>query len=128
MAWTSPRTFVTSELVTAAMLNTHVRDNLSFLLTNVPDLSVASIDHTASPYTAGASLVILGNTTGGNITVNLPAAAANTGQYYFVKNTGDGTLTLDGNSAETVEGETTQVLLQNDCALIVCDGANWWLI
>lgn len=27
MAWTDPRTWVTSELVTAAILNTHIRDN-----------------------------------------------------------------------------------------------------
>jgi hypothetical protein len=28
MAWTAPRTWVTSEVVTAALLNTHLRDNL----------------------------------------------------------------------------------------------------
>ena len=28
MAWTTPRTWVTSEVVTASLLNTHVRDNL----------------------------------------------------------------------------------------------------
>lgn len=28
MAWTAPRTWVTSEVVTAAQLNTHLRDNL----------------------------------------------------------------------------------------------------
>jgi len=28
MAWTAPRTWVTGEVVTAAMMNTHVRDNL----------------------------------------------------------------------------------------------------
>lgn len=28
MAWTAPRTWVTSELVTSTMMNTHVRDNL----------------------------------------------------------------------------------------------------
>src|SRR3990167_4205296 len=28
MAWTAPRTWVTAELVTAALLNAHVRDNL----------------------------------------------------------------------------------------------------
>lgn len=28
MAWTDPRTWVTGELVTAALLNTHLRDNL----------------------------------------------------------------------------------------------------
>ena len=31
MAWTTPRTWVTSELVTAAFMNTHVRDNLNFV-------------------------------------------------------------------------------------------------
>ena len=29
MAWTTPRTWVTGEIVTAALLNTHVRDNLN---------------------------------------------------------------------------------------------------
>lgn len=37
MAWTSPRTWVTGETVTASLLNTHVRDNLSFLRTAVAD-------------------------------------------------------------------------------------------
>lgn len=32
MAWTSPRTFTTGELITAAMLNVHIRDNLNYLL------------------------------------------------------------------------------------------------
>lgn len=31
MAWTAPRTWVTNELVTAAIMNTHVRDNLNQL-------------------------------------------------------------------------------------------------
>jgi hypothetical protein len=31
MAWTNPRTWVTDEVVTAAVMNTHVRDNLSAL-------------------------------------------------------------------------------------------------
>ena len=29
MAWTTPRTWTTSEIVTASMMNTHVRDNLN---------------------------------------------------------------------------------------------------
>lgn len=29
MGWTSPRTWVTSEVVTAALMNTHIRDNLN---------------------------------------------------------------------------------------------------
>jgi len=31
MAWTTPRTWVAGELVTASMLNTHLRDNLNYL-------------------------------------------------------------------------------------------------
>ncbi|MFA4973636.1 MAG: hypothetical protein WC683_13580 [bacterium] len=31
MAWTAPRTWATGEIVTAAMLNTHVRDNELYL-------------------------------------------------------------------------------------------------
>jgi hypothetical protein len=31
MAWTTPRTWNVSELVTAALMNTHVRDNLNYL-------------------------------------------------------------------------------------------------
>lgn len=31
MAWTTPRTWVAGELVTASMMNVHVRDNLNYL-------------------------------------------------------------------------------------------------
>jgi hypothetical protein len=31
MAWTTPKTWTTSELVTASLLNTHLRDNLNYL-------------------------------------------------------------------------------------------------
>jgi hypothetical protein len=31
MAWTAPRTWVAGEVITAAMLNTHIRDNLTVL-------------------------------------------------------------------------------------------------
>lgn len=33
MAWTTPRTWVAGELVTAALMNTHVKDNLDYLYT-----------------------------------------------------------------------------------------------
>lgn len=32
MAWTTPRTWATGELVTATIMNTHIRDNLNYLL------------------------------------------------------------------------------------------------
>ncbi len=39
MAWTSPRTWTTGELVTAAIMNTHVRDNLNALFSPPSDSS-----------------------------------------------------------------------------------------
>lgn len=35
MAWTTPRTWTTGEVVTAAQMNTHVRDNLAYLKDDV---------------------------------------------------------------------------------------------
>lgn len=35
MAWTAPRTWTTGELVTAAIMNTHIRDNQLYLKTEV---------------------------------------------------------------------------------------------
>lgn len=37
MAWTTPRTWVTNELVTASIMNTHVRDNLNALFSPLSD-------------------------------------------------------------------------------------------
>jgi hypothetical protein len=36
MAWTTPRTWVTGELVPASTMNTHVRDNVQYLYDNSP--------------------------------------------------------------------------------------------
>lgn len=49
MAWTAPRTWVAGEVVTAALLNTHVRDNLSYL----KDLAVATPTLGSNVVTAG---------------------------------------------------------------------------
>jgi|TARA_Y100000310_G_scaffold317685_1_gene370846 hypothetical protein len=49
MAWTAPRTWVAGEVVTAALMNTHVRDNLRYLkgLDGVPTIeSGLIIDNT----------------------------------------------------------------------------------
>jgi len=37
MAWTTPRTWVSGELVTAALFNTHLKDNLNILKTAIND-------------------------------------------------------------------------------------------
>ncbi len=50
MAWTSPRTWVAGELITAAIMNAHVRDNLLILKDPVSDdyLANEGSDYTTS--------------------------------------------------------------------------------
>lgn len=50
MAWTSPRTWTTTELVTAALLNSHLRDNLNFLASTTSDTEPNSRTFTNTGY------------------------------------------------------------------------------
>lgn len=58
--WTAPRTWTAGELITASIMNTHVRDNLDWLKT-----PVAAIDTSSSVSTTSASLT---DVTGSSIT------------------------------------------------------------
>lgn len=77
--------------------------------------SVAAITSAASPYTALATKKIIPvDTSGGAVTVNLPAAATYPGELWRIgKTTGDvNAVTVDANGAETINGELTQVIDQ----------------
>ena len=56
MVWTTPRTWVAAETVSASIMNTHVRDNLNLLKTSVND------DGTISHETLDVSILSGGNT------------------------------------------------------------------
>jgi hypothetical protein len=45
-----------------------------------------------------------------------------------VKNGGSGTLTIDPNASETVDGATTASLSVNDACFLVCSGTAFWTI
>jgi hypothetical protein len=62
-------------------------------------------------------------------TVNLPAAASNTGRVYLIKNINTGTATIDPNSSETIDGASTYALsTQYSGAYIACDGTSWYIL
>jgi hypothetical protein len=94
--------------------------------------TITSIDDSDSPYTVLATdRTILADSTSGAITINLPAAASNTGRVLKIKktNAGGNLVTIDGNSAETIDGEATATLwFQNDVYELVCDGSNWYAL
>ena len=67
--------------------------------------------------------------TSGSFTITLYAASGNAGRILIVKNSGAGSITLDGNASETIDGSTTfSLLVQYDAVQIMCDGTNWKII
>jgi hypothetical protein len=71
-------------------------------------------------------------TTGASaFTVNLPAAASNTGRVITIRkvDSGAGKITVDGSGAETIDGNTTVgIWYQNDYLTLLCDGSGWVII
>lgn len=71
-----------------------------------------------------------GNSPDGLTYTLLPAATAGDGFVVTIKNTGaSGTVTIDGNASETIDGATTLSLpAQNDVATLRCDGTGWHVV
>lgn len=99
-----------------------------------PDVArdIISIDDSDSPYTldpSGPRTLLVADSQGGAITVNLPAAADVTGYDVTVKRAGTGTnaITLDGDGSEEIDGSTTNTDLdaQHDVLTITSDGTQW---
>ena len=76
-------------------------------------------------FTAGDYTI---NCTSGTYTVNLPTAVGIQGKIYILKNSGTGTITLDGNGSETIDGQLTRALAQYVAWTVQSDGTNWIII
>jgi hypothetical protein len=76
-------------------------------------------------------IVIAGTGGAGGITLTLPAVATSQYKtYHVVKvDAGVGTVVLDGNGAETINGAATYTLTsQYDAVTIWCDGTEWFVL
>jgi len=94
--------------------------------------NLKTITNSDTPYSALATdYTIICDCSSGVITVALPAAASNTDRIINVKKI-DSTanaVTIDGNSAETIDGATTQVFNTQYINIPVqCDGSNWHIL
>jgi hypothetical protein len=65
------------------------------------------------------------NCTANTFTINLPTAVGIRGQEYVVVNSGSGTITIDPNGTETINGGTTGTLTPGDAVTIMSTGTNW---
>lgn len=92
-------------------------------------LNVVSKVFADSPYTTADGEAILYDASGGNSTVNLPAASANAQITIKKTDATANTVTIDGNGAETIDGGLTAVLTtQYESITLISDGSNWFII
>ena len=99
----------------------------------------AAIDAThAANHTISTDNVIIPvdtSSSGANaaVTITLYAASGNAGRIVCVKDVGGAAytnnITIDANSSETIDGQTTQAISSNYGAVkMFCDGSNWFII
>ena len=93
-------------------------------------------EHNASVvYTAGTHTItngyelIIGNTTDGNVTVNLPNATESKGKkYYFVKTANPHVLTINGNVFNINGSGATTINSLYGSKTIISDGTQWYIV
>ncbi len=62
-------------------------------------------------------------------TITLPPAVNHKDRVYIIKNVGEGSVVVDANSSEKIDGDLTVVLgLQYDFVTIVSDAVEWFII
>lgn len=90
---------------------------------------------TTLPFTNQTSAYTVDNTdcvvncTANTFTVTLPTAVGIEGQYFVIKNSGTGVITIDGNGAETIDGVANKILaVQYESMTVVSNGANWIIV
>lgn len=86
MAWTTPRTWVPGELVTASMMNTHVRDNLNFLYSSTATVlgdTTVGTQHNWAPGLSGSTYI---NWAGASALTVTGFAGGVSGQMIFFRN------------------------------------------
>lgn len=66
----------------------------------------------------------------GTVVVALPAVAISDDRVLHIKKIGNSqTVQLDGNGAETIDGDATkEMLTQYDCLSVACDKLAWYII
>lgn len=90
-------------------------------LRKLPEIAPKTADYTITAADAGVPLIANKATA---ITFNLPALAGALQEAYFVRNIGVGTLTLDGNAAETIEGNATLAITTGMAAIVWPNNSN----
>ena len=93
--------------------------------------AISVVTKTAAYTATAGDDTILCDATSGAITVNLPTAVGISGKKYDIKkiDSTSNSVTIDPDGTETIDGETTIVIIgENDNYTIQSDGTNWRII
>jgi hypothetical protein len=106
-----------------------VGDQIAATITaaTIPKFRYLNIQIKTDTYTLDAADDIVVCNKSSAMSINLPAASGS-GKLFHIKNINTGTVTVDGNSSDTIDDETTQLLGQWDTLSIVDYASNKWVI
>lgn len=122
--WRAIQLGATTSAAQAASLESETVKNISGSLNAATPVNTRS-----GSYTVGASE--RGNLelwTGGTGTITLPAVSGNTDFYFYVRNAGSGTLTLDPDGSEMIDGTSTVDLASGEACIVFCNGSAWYTV
>jgi hypothetical protein len=64
----------------------------------------------------------------GTGTINLPSVDTVAGYMFHIKNSGTGTVTVDGYTTDLIDNELTVILSPKDSLSIISDGGKWVIV
>jgi len=101
----------------------------SYILSSSPTYSTITQTTTYLETATSGIKIVLCDTTAGAFAVTLPTAVNNTAMITVKKIAGNPSLTVDGNSTETIDGGLTAVLTKiNESITLIASGSNWYII
>lgn len=127
----SPTVLTSNGVTIVTTSGTQTLTNKTLTTPQINGLDVAYANKTANYTMTATDTVVTADATAGAFTVTLPASASSTGLVYFIKKTDSSanTVTVDGNASETIDGNTTFALTQqNQVLTITSDGTNWRIL
>ena len=65
---------------------------------------------------------------GGTFTITLYTAVNNIGRTLYIKNSGTGIITVDANASETIDGQLTRTLANDEALFLQSNGSNWVIL
>jgi hypothetical protein len=95
---------------------------------------IKSLGGVTFPYTGVTDTCTIGpneyliNVPSGTFIITLDTAVNISGKQYVIKNSGNGVITLNTTSSQTIDGNLSITLTQNETVEVISDGSNWKIV